>query len=94
MREVLVGVFDSLGWAWWIRITTETPNCTYYFGPFLAKKEALAAKAGYLEDINGEGASCVNLEIKRCKPKELTVCDEIAENIDFSTISSFSSQPY
>ena len=72
MEEFILSILDFLGKAWWVEIKTESPKCTYYFGPFVKKQEAEAAKLGYIEDLQGEGAKIVSVEIKRCKPTILT----------------------
>ena len=82
LKEVLTNLFQNLGWAWWVEIVTQTPRCTYYFGPFLSVKEANAAKAGYIEDLQQEGAQGIAVIVKRCKPTNLTVADDLGERID------------
>ncbi len=72
----LAGVVNDVGLAWWIEVKTESPRCTYYFGPFLSPTEAEAEKVGYIEDLQQENAEGIVCEIKRCKPKELTIYDE------------------
>jgi hypothetical protein len=79
MQEPLINLLNLVGLAWWIEVTTETPRCTYYFGPFTGYKEAVASKAGYLEDLAQEGAQGINVVIKRCKPDKLTVSDDMGE---------------
>lgn len=79
MKEFFVNLLQTVGLAWWVKIVTETPQCTYYFGPFLSQGEAETAKAGYVEDLEQEGAQGLGIEILRCKPTELTVFDEEAE---------------
>ncbi|MGI0493355.1 DUF1816 domain-containing protein [Alkalinema pantanalense CENA528] len=76
MKELLVSSMDFLGMAWWVEITTDSPRCTYYFGPFLTESEAKADQPGYIEDLEKEGAQVVGVEIKRCKPTNLTISDE------------------
>jgi Domain of unknown function (DUF1816) len=62
---------------WWIEVKTEAPSCTYFFGPFSEEIEAQAAQAGYIEDLEGEGAQQIRAEIKRCPwPERLTVSDD------------------
>lgn len=34
MREQLITVLDFFGLACWLEITTNHPECIYYFGPF------------------------------------------------------------
>ena len=58
---------------------TSAPRCIYYFGPFLTSQEAEAAKAGYVEDIENEGAEGLSVSIHRCKPLTLTVADDLGK---------------
>jgi hypothetical protein len=91
-KEVLTNLFHNLGWAWWVEIVTQNPRCTYYFGPFLSVKEANAAKAGYLEDLEQEGAQGIAVAVKRCKPKNLTVADDLGDMIQPKPTPIFSGQ--
>lgn len=61
---------------WWIKITTEVPNCTYFFGPFDNFAEADKSQSGYIEDLKGEEAQDIKVEIMQCEPKELTIVPE------------------
>jgi hypothetical protein len=90
MKEILTGILNTIGWAYWVKIETKNPNCTYYFGPFINFKEAKLSKVGYVEDLNQEGATGINIEIKRCKPTELTIINEREENLDFKPVPAFS----
>lgn len=72
MEEFILSILEFFGQACWIEIKTESPRCTYYFGPFVRKGEAEKWKSGYVEDLEGEGAEIVSLVIKRCKPAILT----------------------
>ncbi|MBD0335216.1 MAG: DUF1816 domain-containing protein [Cyanobacteria bacterium Co-bin13] len=64
----------GFGKAWWIEIKTESPNCTYFFGPFNEEAEAQTAQAGYIEDLEQEGAQRIRIDIRRCaRPEELTI---------------------
>lgn len=92
IKEILTNVFHSLGWAWWVEIITQNPRCTYYFGPFLSSKEAQAAQAGYKEDLEHEGATGMVVNIKRCKPNNLTIADDIGERIERQAKPVFSGQ--
>lgn len=83
MKEILTTIFNALGWAYWVEIETAKPSCTYYFGPFLNLQDAQSARVGYVDDLTQEGAAGIMVEIKRCKPTELTVIKEREENIDF-----------
>lgn len=62
--------------AWWVKIITSQPKCTYFFGPFGQAKEAEAAQKGYLEDLQQEGAEGIKVEIEWSQPRELTLADE------------------
>ena len=75
MKEVLLTVLEQIGMAWWVEVTTDTPKCTYYFGPFLTSSEASAHQPGYLEDLKTEGAQDIQVQMKRCKPRNLTSCN-------------------
>lgn len=91
MKEILLKIIDFLGLAWWVEIVTDAPHCTYYFGPFIDKKEAEDAKAGYLEDLHGEGSQNIVVRIKRCKPDNLTVFEDLEERTTIQAIHSFNS---
>lgn len=93
MKEVVIKILQFLGLAFWVEIITENPNCTYYFGPFVSDQEAYAAKDGYVEDLETEGAQGIVVNIKRCKPTNLTIFDESGEQHDRMAITTFSGQP-
>lgn len=61
---------------WWVEITTLSPRCIYYFGPFTTNDEAKAAYSGYVQDLNSEGARGIIIVIQRCQPQELTICED------------------
>ncbi len=94
MKEVLTKLANNLGWAYWVEIRTQSPSCTYYFGPFLNINEAKQAQSGYVEDLKQEQAVGIRVEIKRCKPAELTIIDEEGQEAsqDFKPVPAFSTQ--
>jgi hypothetical protein len=92
LKENLINLFHNIGWAWWVEIVTQNPRCTYYFGPFLSSKEAEAAKAGYVEDLEQEGAQGIVVKIRRCKPDNLTVSEDLGERIEHQVKPVFSGQ--
>ncbi|AFZ00579.1 DUF1816 domain-containing protein [Calothrix sp. PCC 6303] len=92
LREVVTNVFQNLGLAWWVEVVTQTPRCTYYFGPFLNSTEAQAAIKGYIEDLEQEGAQGLKINVKRCKPSVLTVAEDLGEWIDRKVKPVFSGQ--
>lgn len=79
MKDFILKILNLLGLAYWVKIETKIPRCTYYFGPFTSKSEAETAKNGYLEDLKAESAQGIQVEIKRCKPSILTIFDETTE---------------
>jgi Domain of unknown function (DUF1816) len=81
-KEASINVFDNLGLAWWVEIITQNPRCTYYFGPFMSSTDAKAAIQGYVDDLQMEGAQGIAIDIKRCKPKALTISEDQGEWID------------
>ena len=94
MKEILIGLFNFFGLALWVEIITDLPQCIYYFGPFLVKKDAEAAIEGYVEDLKNEGAQGFDINLKRCKPNNLTIFDELSEMGKPGTIPSFSGQTF
>ncbi|KPQ34955.1 MAG: protein of unknown function (DUF1816) [Phormidesmis priestleyi Ana] len=59
---------------WWLKVHTQVPNCTYYFGPFDTEQEAKSSQTGYIEDLIEEGATDVQFAIENTPPKQLTSC--------------------
>lgn len=90
MSDILLNMLEFLGQSWWAEVVTENPRCTYYFGPFLTAGEAEAAKPGYVEDLQREGATNIRVTIKRCKPdySNLTVYDDSEEDSSFRLSAS------
>jgi hypothetical protein len=79
MKEFLISLLNFFGLAWWVEVKTSAPRCIYYFGPFLTSQEAESAKAGYVEDIETEGAEGLSVSIYRCKPIDLTIADDLGK---------------
>lgn len=62
---------------YWLKISTESPQCTYYFGPFDSPLEAKALQMGYVEDLVEENARGISVELQqRSQPEELTMSQE------------------
>lgn len=76
MQDFLISLLQLFGLAWWVEATTDSPRCTYYFGPFLTYRSANTEMAGYVDDLRQEGALGIKTAIKRCKPVQLTIFDE------------------
>ncbi len=62
--------------SWWVKIVTQTPSCTYYFGPFDSFVEAKLTQSGYIEDLQQEEAKGIAVNILQDKPKTLTICEQ------------------
>ncbi len=90
MKEILIKILNFLGLAYWVEISTDSPKCTYYFGPFLNQEEAKAAQKGYVEDLQSEGTLGIFLKIKRFKPNNLTIFDDLEGKTKLEAIPSYS----
>ncbi|MEA5463360.1 DUF1816 domain-containing protein [Leptothoe sp. PORK10 BA2] len=74
MKNFLSNLFSSFTKSWWVEISTSQPRCLYYFGPFDTEGEADLHKAGYIEDLEQEGAKEIQVDVKCCaEPALLTV---------------------
>ncbi len=87
MKEISIKILEFFGLACWVEINTDNPRCTYYFGPFLSQKEARLAQDGYIEDLKQEGTKGITVRIKRFKPGELTIFDELEDSDKSETFS-------
>lgn len=74
-ESIITSILELLGIAWWIKITTNNPCCTYYFGPFASAEEAQLHQPGYIEDLEQEDAKIMAVDLKQCRPKTLTTCE-------------------
>jgi Domain of unknown function (DUF1816) len=92
LKEAAINSFNALGLAWWVEIVTQNPRCTYYFGPFLSSADAKVATKGYIEDLETEGAQGIQVNVKRCKPNDLTIADDLGERLDRKVKPAFSGQ--
>ncbi|WP_204104920.1 MULTISPECIES: DUF1816 domain-containing protein [Spirulina sp. CCY15215] len=91
MKNVLIRFLEASGFAYWVEVKTDSPRCTYYFGPFLSDREAQETAPGYIEDLKEEGARGISVKIERMRPKELTVFEEeLGEKRDREIIPSLS----
>jgi Domain of unknown function (DUF1816) len=79
-------VLDFWGRAWWIEVVTTQPHCTYYFGPFTDAQEAKVEMPGFIEDLEGEFAQEIQIQVKHCKPEQLTIEHDAEEKIMVAAI--------
>ena len=65
---------NKLGLAWWAKITTNQPNATYWYGPFITKRSLKENMSSFIEDLTNEGSQNIQHSFVRCKKEEpLTV---------------------
>jgi len=65
---------NKLGLAWWAKIETVNPNATYWFGPFLTKRNLEDNIFSFIKDLSDEGSKDIKHSLVRCKKEEpLTV---------------------
>ncbi|MBW4647104.1 MAG: DUF1816 domain-containing protein [Kastovskya adunca ATA6-11-RM4] len=69
IEQMAMSSLAKLGLAWWVKVSTKFPRCTYYLGLFVSAKEAKLAQSSYLERLENEGATGSTMEIVRCQPK-------------------------
>ena len=65
--------FKIQKFGWWIGILTSKPDYIYYFGVFNSYREAELSKNDYIQDLKEEKAKIIDIQIKQCQPKQLTV---------------------
>ncbi len=73
MGDWLLDGLNRLGLAYWVEITTTAPDCTYFFGPFASQRLAQAHWPGFVDDLMHEGAEGISVEIRRVRPRQLTI---------------------
>ena len=65
---------NKLGLAWWAKIETANPNATYWYGPFLMKRNLEENIFSFIKDLSDEGSTDIKHSFVRCKKEEpLTV---------------------
>ncbi len=65
---------NKLGLAWWAKVDTDNPSATYWYGPFLTKRNLIENLDNFLNDLSEEGSINIKHSIVRCRREEpLTV---------------------
>ena len=65
---------NKLGLAWWAKIETDQPSCTYWFGPFITKRSLKENISSFINELSDEGSKNIKYSLVRCKKEEpLTV---------------------
>ncbi|HEY9825858.1 MAG TPA: DUF1816 domain-containing protein, partial [Stenomitos sp.] len=49
LKGQLASFLNRVGLAWWVEVTTQSPKCVYYFGPFASSQEAEVELPGFLK---------------------------------------------
>jgi Domain of unknown function (DUF1816) len=70
--RILYSEHSQRTWGWWVELHTDRPDCLYYFGPFSSAAEAENSVQGYIQDLADEGAENITVQVKLCKPSQLT----------------------
>jgi hypothetical protein len=73
ITNFFTNIWSFGGRAWWIEVVTTQPHCTYYFGPFTDAQEAKVEIPGFIEDLESEFAKEIQIQVKHCKPGQLTI---------------------
>ncbi|MEQ9237004.1 DUF1816 domain-containing protein [Coleofasciculus sp. E2-BRE-01] len=79
-QNTFLASLERLGLAWWLKIVTDNPHCTYYFGPFGSGKQAKLHQSGYIEDLKEEGSQIRVTELKQGQPQLLTISENEPAN--------------
>ena len=58
---------------WWVRIKAESPEYTYYFGPFETREIAQEKLPGFVEDLHNEAAHISDCTVEFCTPPQPTI---------------------
>ncbi|MEM9151157.1 MAG: DUF1816 domain-containing protein [Cyanobacteria bacterium P01_F01_bin.3] len=65
---------DAFSKSWWLEVSTQSPPCHYYFGPFESEHEVTLAQPGYESDLTQEGCDVMgSWVVYRQPPAELTL---------------------
>ncbi len=76
---VVVSLLLTNNQKWWVKVDTQVPICTYYFGPFDSVQEAESYHGDYIQDLREEGAQGISYVIEKACPRKLTIsADESA----------------
>lgn len=86
---------SSVEHPWWVKIDTNLPQCTYFFGPFASSQEAQLHRSGYFDDLFAEGAEGINIVVEQGDPKVLTLEEGEPSVVVFpqGQVSQVSSRP-
>ena len=73
-KKLIRNFGNKLGLAWWAKIETNEPSCTYWFGPFITKRSLKENISAFINELSDEGSKNIKHSLVRCKKEEpLTV---------------------
>ncbi|EDY39152.1 conserved domain protein [Cyanobium sp. PCC 7001] len=61
---------NGLGLAWWARVRTQSPDVTYWFGPFVRRRTLEAELPAFVEDLRAEAPASLEVELLRTRRGE------------------------
>jgi hypothetical protein len=61
---------NGLGLAWWARVRTQSPQVTYWFGPFVRRSTLETSLPAFLEDLRAESPDSLDVELLRTRRGE------------------------
>tara|TARA_B100000674_G_C37666258_1_gene834895 strand:+ start:210 stop:434 length:225 start_codon:yes stop_codon:yes gene_type:complete len=68
---------NKLGLAWWAKVETQSPQVTYWFGPFLTKRNLNENLKSFLNELTEEGSANISHSLLRCKKNEPLTIEKI-----------------
>lgn len=63
----------SLALSWWLEVGTINPIGVRYFGPFMSKQEATAAKSEHLASLIQENVRVLFAQTRYCAPRQIFI---------------------
>ncbi|WP_186481138.1 DUF1816 domain-containing protein [Synechococcus sp. NOUM97013] len=61
---------NGLGLAWWARVQTQSPDVTYWFGPFVRRSTLERELSPFLDDLKSEAPGSLEHSVLRCRRSE------------------------
>ncbi|MCT0201830.1 DUF1816 domain-containing protein [Synechococcus sp. CS-603] len=70
LLQVLRGLANGLGLAWWAKVETKGPNVIYWFGPFVRRRHLEAKLPAFLADLRSEAPASLSHDLLRVRRGE------------------------
>ena len=61
---------NGLGLAWWARVSTQGPDVTYWYGPFVRRRTLETQLPAFLDDLRAESPAAMSHELLRTRRGE------------------------